>query len=237
MSVEVNRKTLSSPEMSVSSLQKARVRTPCACQWRRRINRVLSASVRTFVSKTLVRIQTTTLLKPQAILVFDTAHAVSACCFITSSERSSCLLSVLLSMRVDAVASTMHKSARGRSGVLMLESMIVGAFSSLCSSTRIRVVPSHCKPLEEEAVNFDPEHVEIDFYDEDLSLLSSACITKDLDEFKLDGEVTITVVVSLLLERYNQPTAIVEARGEMKETKNDAKDAIGRRRLARYFSQ
>ena len=60
-------------------------------------------------------------------------------------------------------------------------------------------VPSHCDPLEEldeslleEAVNFEPEHVEIDFDDEESSLSSSACITEDWEEVKLDGDVTIT---------------------------------------------
>ena len=55
-------------------------------------------------------------------------------------------------------------------------------------------VPSHCDPLEEleeslleEAVNFEPEHVEIEFDDEDeSSISSSACITEDWEEVKLD---------------------------------------------------
>ena len=45
----------------------------------------------------------------------------------------------------------------------------------------------------EEAVNFEPEHVEIEFDDEDeSSISSSACITEDWEEVKLDGDVTIT---------------------------------------------
>ena len=47
-------------------------------------------------------------------------------------------------------------------------------------------VPSHFDPSEEleeslveEAVNFEPEHVEIEFDDEESSLSSSACITED----------------------------------------------------------
>ena len=65
-------------------------------------------------------------------------------------------------------------------------------------------VPSRCDPLEElkeleeslleEAVNFEPEHVEINFDDEESSLSSSACmITEDREKVKLlDGDVTIT---------------------------------------------
>ena len=45
--------------------------------------------------------------------------------------------------------------------------------------------------LLEEAVNFEPEHVEIEFDDEE-SVSSSACITEDWEEVKLDGDVTIT---------------------------------------------
>ena len=59
-------------------------------------------------------------------------------------------------------------------------------------------VPSHFDPSEEleeslveEAVNFEPEHVEIEFDDEE-SVSSSACITEDWEEVKLDGDVTIT---------------------------------------------
>ena len=64
-------------------------------------------------------------------------------------------------------------------------------------------VPSRCDPLEElkeleeslleEAVNFEPEHVGINFDDEESSLSSSACmITEDGEKVKLDGDVTIT---------------------------------------------
>ena len=63
-------------------------------------------------------------------------------------------------------------------------------------------VPSHCDPLEElkeleeslleEAVNFEPEHVEINFDYEESSLASSACITEDGEKVELDGDVTIT---------------------------------------------
>ena len=41
--------------------------------------------------------------------------------------------------------------------------------------------------------NFEPEHVEINFDNEESSLSSSACmITEDGEKVKLDGDVTIT---------------------------------------------
>ena len=44
----------------------------------------------------------------------------------------------------------------------------------------------------EEAVSFEPEPVEMNFDDVESSLSSSACITEDWEEVKLDGDVTIT---------------------------------------------
>ena len=54
-------------------------------------------------------------------------------------------------------------------------------------------VPSHCDPLEElEESLLEEKLVEIDFDDEESSISSSACITGDWEEVKLDGDVTIT---------------------------------------------